>query len=394
MSSERKLFFSIVGIWLLFLQACNNNDDVDKFLQASDAARLDLASVSISADRVLVNAGEDAQFSALGVRANSTTVNLTESVEWRSSDPSLVSIDSQGLAHAKADGNVLISAHFAHLQTSLDFRVNTAELVSVNVEGAETFDECLTRQLSASGEYNDGSERPLVGSATWAVSNGALASVEENTDGALLKTHQAGAVQVTAVSQGVTGSLDVEILDTLQTLAISPRDITLSVDDSRRFTATGTYSDGTLNDISASTTWSSADESIASFDSQDAGLLTAKDEGTTSLSANCGGQSDSTTLTTQVVEIEEVEIRPDQSRITLDVGDDGYQLSLRAVNTDGSTEDVTEDAEWSKLSPSSVTIQVSNRDGSKGELSISGTGNATVEARYEGFSDSILVVVE
>lgn len=389
------MIYIVFGILFLLLQGCNSNDDIDKFLQASDAAGLDLASLSVSADRLLVNAGESSQFTAVGVRkSGAADVSLTNNVDWQSSDPTIVSIDNNGLALARADGSAIIIARFANLQASEVFRVNTARLISVLIRGQGTINECLTQQLSASGEYSDGSERPLAGIASWSVSSDELATVQENSDGALLVTHQAGALQVKAASGGVNGVFDVQLLDTLQMLEIAPVDATLQVGDESRYTATGGWSDSTTADITASTDWTTTNNAVATFDTNDSGLLTAVADGSASVRAACGGVSNTVPVIVQTLEIDRVEMRPDESQTTLGVGDDGFQLRLRVYYTDGTTKDVTEDAEWTKSLSGAPTINVSNRSGTKGELDIKGVGRATIQATYKDFFDSILVIVE
>ncbi len=390
-NSRLLLFCLIPG--LVLLQSCGSNEDVNDFLQAEEAARLQLHGLSIEADRTLVNAGEKVQFSASGEKADSAaTIVLTNNVNWSSSDRTVLRIDKHGQARAESDGTATVTGSYAYLSDSQTIVVNTAELVSIGLQAPDNVDECKALQISAVGEYADGSQRTLPDTIVWTVSDSDLAVIKPNPEGARLNTKMAGEVMVSATSDQVSGSIAVSINDSLQALSVAPRQANVSVGSNRQFTASGSYSDGSNVEITSSTDWSLADRDIASI--TDTGLLSAHKAGETTVTGQCGGRSDTVDLITRNVNAERLEINSGAGKLTLDINDDGFQLIVRAINTDGSLTDVTEDAEWSKISPSDSSIQVSDSKGSKGELSITGTGSANIEASYQGLSDTILILVE
>lgn len=60
-----------------------------------------LASISITTTSQSLSSGQTAQFTATGVLQNGNSVNLTDSVTWASSNTTVASIDTSGLATAQ-----------------------------------------------------------------------------------------------------------------------------------------------------------------------------------------------------------------------------------------------------------------------------------------------------
>ena len=81
----------------------------------------------------------------------------------------------------------------------------------------------------------------------------------------------------------------------LTSIAVIPTNSTISTGASRRFTAMGTYSDGSAQDITSQTTWTSSDTDVATIDAR--GLATAISVGAVTLSAMLSGVVGFATLT-------------------------------------------------------------------------------------------------
>ncbi|HAS55300.1 MAG TPA: hypothetical protein DCS42_14830 [Nitrospiraceae bacterium] len=81
----------------------------------------------------------------------------------------------------------------------------------------------------------------------------------------------------------------------LVSLTIAPADSSITLGATQQFTATGTYSDGSTQDLTSSVTWTSSDTTVAPIDS--AGLATSAGAGSTTIKATSGNISGSTSLT-------------------------------------------------------------------------------------------------
>ncbi|MFZ5876324.1 MAG: RHS repeat-associated core domain-containing protein [Nitrospirota bacterium] len=84
----------------------------------------------------------------------------------------------------------------------------------------------------------------------------------------------------------------------LTTITVSPDAPSVYIGETQAFSATGTYTDGTTQNLTASATWSSSDAAVAAIDT--AGVASALTAGTTTITAASGAISDSTLLTVLV----------------------------------------------------------------------------------------------
>lgn len=384
-----------VGALSAVLTACDSNTDVDLFVQAEEVAALGLATLSVSSDVLLINKDEKSQFSASGKSNDATDIpDLNSKVTWTTSNTGLATIDDTGLVTAIADGVVTITATYAYLKAHSTLTINTADLVQITLSGNALIDECKTSEIKARGIFSDGSERVISAGLSFTVSDSSVATIKGATNSAILMTHMPGLVTVEAIKSQVTGTLNIEVADALQELLISPVQADVSVGRTVTFGATGIYADSESADITASTAWTSVDSAIAAFSADTNGIITGVTEGTTNILAACGELSANAVVKVNAVVLDDVEINYDKDTITLDEDDDGYQLTLRAIYSDKTVVNVTDDAEWSNISSASGNIIVSDDDSDKGELTITGTGSATIRAEYEGESATIVITVE
>ena len=149
----------------------------------------------------------------------------------------------------------------------------------------------LTQQCSASGNYSDGTSKPI-SNITWATSDATIATV--NSTG-MVTTLKQGSVNVSATSGTLTGSTALTVgPPNLISIAVSPQSPTIPTGQIQQFTATGSYSDGSTQNL-VSVTWSSGMPNVATI--SNIGLATGVTAGSSSIEATSAGVNGSTTLT-------------------------------------------------------------------------------------------------
>lgn len=379
-------FFTVIFV----LGACTG--DADKFRQAVIAGNLQITEFSVAPDNRFISAGETLQFTATAKLADGSSRDITADVRWNSSDVSIAAINPSGLLTANKDGVVSVSALFADYSASVQLNVLTANLLGIEIQGATEIDECRGVQFSAIGQYDAGPDRPGL-DVDWSVNSDQNIATIGNEAGSkgLLKTTQTGSIIITAAKGSIMQTQTITINDSLSAIALNPASASMQRNDTRQLTAIATYLDASEEDISSIANWSSDNTAVASVDS--AGLVTAVATGGVTISAACGGGQGSSAITvTAQASVEAIRIN-DGEDISVNQNDEP-KLTLTAILSNNTSEDVTEDASWSLDDGITSIIFVSNVKGSKGEITINGIGSAQIKATYKGKTARIKITVE
>src|SRR4029453_10203193 len=105
-----------------------------------------------------------------------------------------------------------------------------------------------------------------------------------------------GSTTVTATSGAVSGSTTRTVTAaTLVSIAVTPADPSIANGTTQQFTATGTFTDASTQDLTTQVTWASATPAVATINS--GGLATGVAAGTSTISATLSGITGSTVLT-------------------------------------------------------------------------------------------------
>ncbi len=130
-----------------------------------------LTSLAVTPGSPYIEVGGSEQFTVTGTYSDSTTQNLTTSVNWVSGWPSVASISntsgSQGLASGLAKGSAAISATVDGITGSTVLTV-TPMLESIAVTPADpTVPKGETQAFTATGTFADNSTANLTNQVTW-----------------------------------------------------------------------------------------------------------------------------------------------------------------------------------------------------------------------------------
>ena len=171
----------------------------------------------------------------------------------------------------------------------------------------------------------------------------------------------------------------------LVSISVTPAAPTVPLGAAQRFTATGTFTDGTTQTLS-SVTWSSSDATIVAItnDATNLGAADAVATGSATLSACAGSVCGSTTLTAAAPALVSIAVTPANGALPV-----GQSVQFDAVGTytDNSTQDLTSSVAWSSGSPLVATIN------STGLASGVGTGNSIISASLNGVTGSTTLTV-
>ena len=176
-------------------------------------------------------------------------------------------------------------------------------LSSIAIGDASPFSLAVgsTKQFTAMATYSDGSLQDVTLHATWSSSDTSIATV--STFG-LITAVTDGNTDITASLAGIT-SAPVNVVTyipgpKLSSIAVSRSVIaSLVVGGTQQFKATGTISDGTVEDITSQVTWTSSNPTIATISAT--GLATGIAPGKTSITATLSDVSSLGIVVTVIV---------------------------------------------------------------------------------------------
>ncbi len=353
---------------------------------AVDITAAVLVSIAVTPVDTQLARGLTRELTATGTYSDNTMQNLSDSATWASSDTGVATMAGR-VATAVTVGDTVISATQDGVTGSTELEVIAAALVSIAVTpAATTVVRGLNRQMTATGTFTDDSTQDLTGTVTWASSDTGLVQVS-NADGSrgLAAGIAVGTATVSATQGGVTGSTSLEVIAAqLVSIEITPAETTLAAGGTRQLTATGTFTDDTLADITNDVSWSSSDAAVAtiSTDAAPRGVLTAVSAGSATITAAMGAVSDTAAVTVTDAVLVSLEVTPAVATLA-----DGLTLQYAATGTfsDDSTSDLTAQVTWS--SSNTDRAQISNAAGEQGLATARDLGAVTITATLNAISD-------
>ena len=156
-----------------------------------------------------------------------------------------------------------------------------------------------TQQFKATGTFTGGTTRDVTSSVTWTSSKTAVATITNSgTPRGVATGLTAGTTTIKAAHGAINGTTVLTVSapgPTLISIAVSPTSPSIAIGTQQQFTATGSYTDGTTQDLTQIAAWSSSAPSIASVTTT--GLASTVASGQATIAATLGAVSGSTSLT-------------------------------------------------------------------------------------------------
>ncbi|MEW6278890.1 MAG: FG-GAP-like repeat-containing protein, partial [Candidatus Eremiobacterota bacterium] len=181
--------------------------------------------------------------------------------------------------------------------------------------------------------------------------------------------------------------VDVQTLQSLQSIQVAPVFPTIPAGLSQAFTATGTFTGGTTQDLTGQVVWSADDPSVLTM--APTGVATAVAPGTTTVRAALGGVSGSMQVTVASGVLTSIAVTPLDPVLLSSC--DPYPFSASGTLSDGTTLDLTQQVDWSTTNPAVATV--SSAAATKGSLRTTGPGTAQVRAALGGVAGASDVTV-
>jgi hypothetical protein len=304
--------------------------------------------------------GTTQQFTAAGTYTDNSVQDVSSLVHWSAGDGMVATVSNSaptvGLATSVAQGNVMVMATLGGVSGSASLTVSSAALLSLSVSPtAPSLAVGGSLQFTAAGSFSDQSVRDITALVQWSTGDGTVAVMTGLTPG-LANAIASGSVSVVATYNGFSASTMLAVTPAaLVSVVVTPNLPTLSVGSTLQFTATGTFSDGTSQDLTTMAQWKAGDETVAIVDNSapSQGLATAVGQGTVSVTASLNGVAGSTSATVTPAALVFVSMTPPSATISPGAT---QQFSLVGTYTDNGTQDLTSSANWSSSVPNTASV--------------------------------------
>lgn len=323
-----------------------------------------------------IAAGTSAQFRAIGKYSNNSSVDLTDSVAWSSSNSAIATVSNtageRGKTTAVSLGACKILATSGGISGSADLTVET--LLSITVTPDTSVGIVGSSQaFTATGVLPNNASQDLTRQVDWRSSDDAIATV---SIAGVANSKALGAVNVIATLGSISGKATLTVASVVS-IAVEPATPTLNAGASQQFTATATLSDAgkTTMPVTSLVKWSSAAPAIVAIN-QNTGIASALSPGTTTVTATyLDGPAGSTSVTV---------LAPDSIAVTplspIIAAGSTQQFSAMGTFADKSTKDLTDLVVWNSSDLAIATIS------SAGLATAKANGSTTITATMGAIS--------
>lgn len=316
-----------------------------------------LLSIRVTPANYTLPIGLTQQYIATGSYSDGTSKNITAQVTWYAPPapigeprpPPIATISASGLVTATAVGSTTITATLGSISGNTRLYVTSASLVSITVTPANpTINQYLTQQFTARGNYSDGSTQTLT-PYSWVSGTTTVATISSSGQA----TGVAGGTSTITANWGaISGSTTLTVVaDFPVSITVTPTNPSIAKGSTGQFTATGTYSDNSVRDVTSQSTWSSATTAVATINS--GGLSSALTLGTSVITATFNGISGTTSLTVTSAALQSIAVTPVNPNAVQGLT---KQFTATGTYSDASTQDITTQVSWSSATGSVASI--------------------------------------
>jgi uncharacterized protein YjdB len=266
---------------------------------------------------------------------------------------------------------------------SIGLGASAPSLVSIEVTPADPVIAFGTEtQLKATGIYSNNTKKDLTETATWHSSDDSVVTVSRGR----AKSLAPGTAVIWAQSESISTSRVLTVTNaSLVSIQLTPAHPEAAMGTTKQFTATGIFSDESMQDLTQQVSWSSADDSIASVSNATGtkGLATSFAVGKTTIYAALDGLSADTDFTVTEAVLVSIEVNPANPSTPKGMT---LQFTATGIYSDHTTHELTKQVSWSSSDPTMASV--SNAAGTNGLATALAVGPVDISATLDGVTGS------
>lgn len=309
----------------------------EKVATINYTVRIPLGSITINGDETLSKNEEK----TLTVTYNPTNTTDNKTVDWVSSNPEIVSVDSTGKIIGKKGGIAKITATVGNVKAEKEVKV-VVPIESVSLSGDDTILKGESKRLTATINPEDTTDDKTI---TWSSDNEDVLFVDQNGQ---MRGIKEGTANVKAVVAGkeTTKQITVNEIHINQVAIAGDQEFEMIKKQTKNLNVT-INPENTTDDKTVS--WSSNNEEVASVDND--GKVTALKEGEATITARVGTNETSVKINVKEIHINSVVINELDDEFTR-----GDEFKFSATYTPENTTDENKTVEWSSSNTDVGTI--------------------------------------
>ncbi len=303
-----------------------------------------LDSLEIIPVQIEIAAGTQQDYTAMGIFSDGSVQNITNQVDWVSSDVNVASFSTSQITSFSV-GNSVISASLEDVESHAALQVNAAILERIEINAFNsTLAKGTQEPLTVSGFFSDNSFQDITHQVSWYVDNEAI--IQINSSDALVSAVNVGSSELTVSLSGVSASATLEVTDAiLSSIEIQPTNPAIAAGYQQVFSATGIFSDQSTQDFTQLVSWYSSNPESAGIDNRKnfKGIATSFKPGIAEVSAKYQQLSVSTQFNVNDATLLNIEVEPAGLNLVHGLQ---QQFTATAYYSNGSQQLVTDQVQW------------------------------------------------
>lgn len=309
----------------------------EKVATINYTVRIPLESITINGDETLSKNEEK----TLTVTYNPTNTTDNKTVDWESSNPEIVSIDSTGKITGKKCGTAKITATVGNVKAEKEVKV-VVPIESVSLSGDDSILKGETKRLTATINPEDTTDDKTI---TWSSDDENVLFVDQNGQ---IRGIKEGTANVKAVVAGKETTKQITVNEIhINSIAIDGDQEFEMIKNQTKNLSVTINPENTTDDKGV--VWKTNNEEVARVDND--GKVTALKEGEATITATVGTNETSVKINVKEIHINSVVINELDDEFTR-----GDEFKFSATYTPENTTDENKTVEWSSSNTDVGTI--------------------------------------
>lgn len=309
----------------------------EKVATINYTVRIPLESITINGDETLSKNEEK----TLTVTYNPTNTTDNKTVDWESSNPEIVSIDSTGKITGKKGGTAKITATVGNVKAEKEVKV-VVPIDSVSLSGDDSILKGESKRLTATINPEDTTDDKTI---TWSSDNEDVLFVDQNGQ---IRGIKEGTANVKAVVAGKETTKQITVNEIhINSIAIDGDQEFEMIKNQTKNLSVTINPENTTDDKGV--VWKTNNEEVARVDND--GKVTALKEGEATITATVGTNETSVKINVKEIHINSVVINELDDEFTR-----GDEFKFSATYTPENTTDENKTVEWSSSNTDVGTI--------------------------------------